>query len=141
MILDVDFGKADAEQGRGDHGADEGGTVAADDHGNGDGLGRNAEGLTDADDHGQHAVEVGVGVEGQSQRHGQDADDQRQLLAESGGHEAGDHVRKAADHGGQPMLEVRMPMRTAAPIRVEHIMRAGPAWRLMIFLCILAEKP
>ena len=33
MILDVDFGKADAEQGRGDHGADEGGTVAADDHG------------------------------------------------------------------------------------------------------------
>lgn len=33
------------------------------------------------------------------------------------------------------------PMRTAAPIRVEHIISAGPAWRLMIFLCILASKP
>ena len=36
---------------------------------------------------------------------------------------------------------VRTPIRTAAPIRVEHIIRAGPACRLMIFLCIWAVKP
>ena len=40
-----------------------------------------------------------------------------------------------------PRLVVRMPMRTAAPISVEHIMSAGPAWRLMIFLWFFAEKP
>ena len=27
----------------------------------------------------------------------------------------------------------RTPIRTAAPIRVEHIISAGPAWRLIIF--------
>ena len=40
-----------------------------------------------------------------------------------------------------PKLVVRMPMSTAAPISVEHIISAGPACRLMIFLCIFAVKP
>ena len=101
MILDIDVGETDTEKGRGNHGADKGGAVAADDHGNRDWQGFDAEGLADADHDGQHAVEVGVGIEGQGQRHGQNADDQRELLAESGRQNSGDHVGKAAHHGGQ----------------------------------------
>ena len=90
MVLDIHVRKAGAEQGRGDHGADEGGAVAADHHRDGDGPRLDAEGLADADDDGHEAVEVGVGIEGKSKRHGQEADDQRQVLAQGGGQDAGD---------------------------------------------------
>ncbi len=100
VILDVHIGKAGAQQGGGNHGADEGGAVAADHHGNRDGQSGNAEALADGDDDGQHTVEVGVGVEGQSQRHGQDADDQRQMLTDGSGQNGGDQTSQAAHHAG-----------------------------------------
>ena len=76
MILDVYIRQARAQQGCGNHGADEGCTVPADDHGHSDGQRLYTEALADGDDDGQHTEEVGVGIEGQRQRHRQDANDQ-----------------------------------------------------------------
>ncbi|GEM_PF-6950910 len=45
MVLDVHVGKADTKERRGDHGADEGSAVAADDHGNRHANRCNAEAL------------------------------------------------------------------------------------------------
>ena len=100
MILDVHFRKAGAQERGGDHGADEGGAVAAHHHSHGDGQGVDAESLADADHDGQHAVEVAVGVEGQSQGHGQDADDEGQVLTEGRRQDVRHDARQTPHHGG-----------------------------------------
>ena len=81
VILDLDTGQTNAQIGSGSHRADEGGAVAADDHGDGNVSRVDAELVANTDQDGQQTVEVRVGIEQQSQRHAQDADDDRQELA------------------------------------------------------------
>ncbi len=50
-----------------------------------------AELVADTDQDGQQTVEVRVGIEQQSQRHAQDADDDRQELAHGSRDDAGHH--------------------------------------------------
>ena len=98
VILDVHIRQTGAQQGGGNHGADEGGAVPADHHGHGDGQSLHTEALADGDDDRQHTEEVGVGVEGQRQRHGQNADDERQMLTDGGGQDGLDDTgRRWAD--------------------------------------------
>ena len=99
MVLDLDFGKTGAEERCRNHRADERRTVAADDHCDRDRQCVDAERLTDGDHDRQHAVEVAVGIERERQRHGQDADDQRQMLPERLRQDRRDDVRQAAYHG------------------------------------------
>ena len=82
VILDVDVGEADAEEGRRDHRADEGCAVTADNHGNRDREGLHAEGCADGDHNRKHTIEVGIRIEAECERHGQDADHEWQMLAE-----------------------------------------------------------
>ena len=91
MVLDLDTGQTDAQIGSGSHRADEGSAVAADDHCDGDVSRVDAELVANADQNGQQAVEVGVGIEQQSQRHAQDADDDGQETAQRGRDDVGHH--------------------------------------------------
>ena len=92
MVLDLHTGQANAQEGGRHHGADEGGAVAADHHGDGSMSGIHTEGIAHADEHGQQAVEVGVGAEQQGEGHGQHADDDGQEAAHGSGDERGQHI-------------------------------------------------
>ena len=91
VVLDLDTGQTDAQIGSGSHRADEGGAVAADDHGDGNVSRVDAELVANTDQDGQQTVEVRVGIEQQSQRHAQDADDDGQETAQRGGDDVGHH--------------------------------------------------
>ena len=119
--------QTDAQIGSGSHRADEGSAVAADDHCDGDVSRVDAELVANADQNGQQAVEVGVGIEQQSQRHAQDADDDGQETAQRG--------RDEACHDDCHLLLLRTPRKTPAHRMVEAMLRPAEAWLLMMELC------
>ena len=72
VVLDIDLRETCTEQGSRNHGADEGSAVTADNHSDSDRQSVDAECLADSDNDGKHAIEVGVCIECQCQRNGQD---------------------------------------------------------------------
>ena len=120
MILDVDVGEADTEEGRRDHRADEGCAVTADNHGNGDRECLYAEGCADGDHNRKHTIEVGIRIEAECKRYRQDADDEWQVLAEGCRKDHRDDTRHVGHDRGLHHLHARLRDRSCA-VSIESI--------------------